>query len=595
MLTVRPNSYVNPTSLEFQDADRIPRPIQEILGKQSWPLTEYSKLQLVMDELVNKKLVTAAQIDWFPHELLHLCRLKHDDVSMEQLEKEIGTFLFRTVAAEYQRMGVKYIVDRKGRGLLGDEPGLGKTLQAIMLLLYYRAKLPAVIVCPALPKLTWLHELKQWFIYPYFKECIPRVSRLISDYLEPVQLLTSGKSLPSSRHKKWITVVSYDLLRNKDVFSFIADKVKPKILVVDECHYMKHSTAKRTKAVTQLETRVQHAFLLSGTPVSRYQDVFAQVHCLYPLYFPLFFYKSFEHWKASSQKYCGPHRAPFYFAEYFCQGTFRQQRMRYGGRKIWLPATGGASRADVLYSILSNHILIQRTQKTVLKDELLPVERIRYVMPNPAASQDLTVKKKTQDRKELKMYILELYNALAAIKELLAPHFLRYYLTLHGDDVKKIPKTLIWGHHRVVLDSVQTFCEENKIGFIRIDGGVPDKERVKLVEAFKTNSGVKVAILSLLACNTSLNLQVASVNIFMQLHWDVFQLDQAEKRANRKGQTKQVRSYYIICDDSLDKMLWQNITRAYKNATLLTQGSEDTFLAAFERFQATDGIDFIDN
>jgi SWI/SNF-related matrix-associated actin-dependent regulator 1 of chromatin subfamily A len=592
MLTVRPDSYIHPTCLEFEHAGSIPFAVQEVLGKQTWPLKEYEQLRTKVDECLAKKLLTPEQVDWFPHELLHLCRLPKQDTSMDRLEREIGSYLFRAISSDYQRQGVKYMVDRGGRGLLADEPGLGKTLQAIMLLLFYRSKLPAVIVCPALPKLTWQLELAQWLIYPYFEGCTPPLSRLINQYLDPVQVLTSGKSIPSSRLKKWVTIVSYDLLRNDQVFDFLQKRVKARILVVDECHYMKHSNAKRTQAVTKLAAKMDHVLLLSGTPLSRCQDLFAQVHCLHPAYFPLFFYKSFQHWKASAEKYAGPHRLPFYFAEYFCQGTFRQQRMRFGGKKIWLPATGGSCRQDVLHQILSNHILIQRTQKTVLKDELLPVERIRYVMPNPVKKQDLVIAKK--DRKELKMYVLELYNALAAIKEVLAPLFLKYYLSLH-DDGKTIPKTLIWAHHHVVMDSIQKFCEDNKIGFIRIDGTVPDKERVKMVEAFKVNNGVKVAILSLLACNTSLNLQVATVNIFVQLHWDVFQLDQAEKRANRKGQTKQVRSYYVLAEDTLDKMLWQNITRAYRNATLLTQGTEDKFLAAFERFQANSNNDDLDD
>lgn len=582
ILRIRPDSYAHCNAIGFQQAAQIPSPIQAILTKQDWPLKEYEDLRKKVDECLSKELLRPDQIDWFPHELIHLCRLPKRPTTNEELSREIGTYLFDQVASGYQRDGVKFLVER-GRGLLADEPGLGKTLQAIMLLLFYRHKLPAVIVCPALPKLTWQLELKQWFLYPYFSQCPPKASRLIGEYLDPVQVLTTAKKLPSSKLRKWITIVSYDLLRNEQVYDFIARKVRPKLLVVDECHYIKHEKAQRTKAVTKLAAEMKHVFLLSGTPLSRYQDLFPQLHCLYPEHFPLFFYKSFQHWKASETKYSGPHRLPFYFAEYFCAGTFRQQRMRFGGKKIWLPATGGISHQDVLHEILSEHILIQRTQKTVLKDELLPVERIRYVMPNPLAKQDLVAAGK-KDRKDLKMYVLELYNALAAVKELLVPLFLKYYLSLHQE--KKVPKTLVWAHHHVVLDAIQTFCEENKIGFIRIDGRVPDKERVKMVEAFKTQPGIRFAILSLLACNTSLNLQVATVNIFCQLHWDVFQLDQAEKRANRKGQTQQVRSYYLIAEDTLDKMLWQNITRAYRNATMLTQGSEDTFLAAFERYRA---------
>lgn len=595
MLRLRPNSYANPTSIDFQDAAEVPADIQQAIEKQSWSLKEYKELQTVLDTCLEKELIQKEDIDWFPQELAALCRhlsIRRQAITDTELENKIGTYLWQTIASEYQRQGVRFLVTRRGRGLVADEPGLGKTLQAIMTMLFYGWSCwPVVVVCPSLPKLTWELEFRQWLLLPYFHNCTPKIARLINDYLNFVHTLQTSKKIPTVAQSKnhWITIVSYDLLRNEDVYKYVTDTFKPKMMVVDECHYVKHEKAKRTKAVTNLAETCQHVLFLSGTPLSRCQDLYAQLHCLYPKFFPKFFYSSFKQYKKIENATNGPHRKAFYFAEYFCQGVYRQQRLRNGGAKIWVPSTGGISRQDVLHQILAEHILIQRTQKQVLSDQLLPVERIRYIMPyqkQPDDNNHVDGKDRKKDDVQLKYQLFELYNQLAGIKARMVPIFMQYYLSLYKDAVDGIPKTLIWAHHYEVLDAVQDFCKANDIGYIRIDGSVPYPERVKMVELFKEEKKIQVAILSLMACNTSLNLQVANVNIFFQLHWDIFQMQQAENRCNRRGQTKQVRSFYVLAQDTLDKMLWQLNTRAYKNATMLTQGAEERFLAAFKHFQA---------
>lgn len=576
MLTIRPDSYVQPKYLEFQNAERVSAKVQQEIGKQSWPIAEYALLQNKLDSCLAKGLVQSHDIDWFPQELINLCCLKRIDVTEEHLAREIGTYLYTQVASEYQRQGVKFIIERNGRGLIADVPGLGKTLQAIMIMWYYRRQWPALVICPALPKLTWVLELQKWLTVPYFPACPQPISRLITNYLAPIRVLQTSKQLPV--RNAWITVVSYDLLRSPEVFTYITKRLRPQVVVVDECHFAKHEKAKRTKAVTEVTASAKHVVMLSGTPMTHNQDMYGQVHCLYPEFFPRRFYNAYPHYLHAQKQ--PPHRRTFYFAEYFCAGTYRQQRLKYGGRKIWLPQTGGASRQDVLHQILTNHILIQRTQQVLAgtSDEVKEVERIRYVMPNPEKKQPLD----NLPKLDVKTAILELYHELAPIKALLVSPFLQYYFA----GLLPAKKTLIWGQHHVVLDAVADYCTENKIGYIRIDGSVPDKQRVQIVEQFKSDSRIKVAILSLLACNTSLNLQVAGVNIFMQLHWDVFQLDQAEKRCARRGQKEQVRSYYVIAQDTLDRLLWTNITKAYKNASLVTQGNADYFLAQIIKLAA---------
>lgn len=59
----------------------------------------------------------------------------------------------------FQRAGIKWVDDRNGRALISDEPGLGKSLQALGWTMLRREKaLPAIVLCPATLRINWLQE-----------------------------------------------------------------------------------------------------------------------------------------------------------------------------------------------------------------------------------------------------------------------------------------------------------------------------------------------------------------------------------------------------------------------------------------------------
>lgn len=60
----------------------------------------------------------------------------------------------------FQRAGVQWIDEMGGRALVGDQPGLGKTLQALGWIALRREKaLPAIVLCPATLKVNWYREV----------------------------------------------------------------------------------------------------------------------------------------------------------------------------------------------------------------------------------------------------------------------------------------------------------------------------------------------------------------------------------------------------------------------------------------------------
>ena len=78
--------------------------------------------------------------------------------------------------------------------LLGDEMGVGKTLQAISIAYLYRNEWPLLIITPASLKFTWKDELLNWL--PNFNPF-------------NIQIFKKGKDVINS--SKLVFIASYDM------------------------------------------------------------------------------------------------------------------------------------------------------------------------------------------------------------------------------------------------------------------------------------------------------------------------------------------------------------------------------------------------
>jgi SNF2 family DNA or RNA helicase len=92
----------------------------------------------------------------------YLSKFKYEDdeklgFNMMRIPETLRTKLF-----PFQRYGVEFGVNHFGRFLLGDEMGVGKTIQALAVASVYADDWPMVIICPKSLKLTWKYEIIKW-------------------------------------------------------------------------------------------------------------------------------------------------------------------------------------------------------------------------------------------------------------------------------------------------------------------------------------------------------------------------------------------------------------------------------------------------
>ena len=129
-----------------------------------------------------------------------------------------------------------------------------------------------------------------------------------------------------------------------------------KVIIADECHYLKNPRAARTKALLPLLKSARSAILISGTPaLSRPIELYTQLHALMP--------RMWQNEKDFSKRYCKPTK------EKTANGT-AAERKRYGAEKK------GASHTQELHIVLSNSIMIRRLKKDILQQMPKKVRRI---------------------------------------------------------------------------------------------------------------------------------------------------------------------------------------------------------------------------
>lgn len=81
-------------------------------------------------------------------------------------------------------------------------------------------------------------------------------------------------------------------------------------------------------------------------------------------------------------------------------------------------------------------------------------------------------------------------------------------------------KCIVFCHHLSMLNGIEEKLDALKISHIRIDGSTPAHTRQEACDVFQTNKNFNVALLSITACSTGLNLTAANTVIFAEIFWN---------------------------------------------------------------------------
>ena len=203
----------------------------------------------------------------------------------------------------HQRAGVKFLATAK-RALLADEPGLGKTAQAIRALKEIEAQgdeaFPALIVCPNTLKKNWAREFKTWYPDKTVQIIKGTASQRKKQFDTPADVyVINWESLRS--HSRLAPYGSVALARcpecggmsdkttlNKcEVHKRELNQIDFMAVIADEIHRSKDPKSKQTRALWAATGDAKIRFALTGTPIANdVVDLWSILHWISPTDWP---------------------------------------------------------------------------------------------------------------------------------------------------------------------------------------------------------------------------------------------------------------------------------------------------------------------
>lgn len=438
-----------------------------------------------------------------------------------------------TIPHKFQAECVREINYLKGRAIVACDPGLGKTLMAL-LYCKWKVKGPIVVICPADSKIHWAREAQ--------KHIGRRVE--ILNGMTPNQELTKG-------NKIW--VLNYDILGiprpGKPTWVSQLKKIKPEIIICDECHFLKNPAAKRSRGTKILCHRTPKILMLSGTPlVSRPMELWFQVHIVNPNLFP----SRHEYGVA----YCDGHLGGFGW-DY-----------------------SGASNLKRLHKILMNEVMVRRKKEEVLK-ELPP--KIRTVMPvvipKPQMSdyykavKDFLVWLEERDPAAAKRAITaERIVQLGYLKRLAAqgkiPIVNRIIESFLNDSRQKL---LVFAIHTKFIQALKS---KFKNDCIVVDGSIPTDKRQALYDKFNKSKNCPLLVGNLQAAGVVWSCTSSSTVYFAEMGWRPGDHIQAADRVRgiNRGTGVPVDERWIVAEDTIEVDLCKILQEKQKVLTSVLDG-----------------------
>jgi SNF2 family DNA or RNA helicase len=222
---------------------------------------------------------------------------------LRDLEIMPEDYAFNDDLFPHQRAGVEFLATAR-RALLADEPGLGKTAQAIrgLKMLHDRGEqvFPALIVCPNTLKKNWQREFEKWWPGVDVQVIKGTATQRRAQFEHPANVyVINWESLRT--HSKLASYGSIALSRcancgghdtrvtptKCEVHQRELNTIDFKSVIADEMHRSKDPKSKQSRALWAATGDADIRFALTGTPIANnVVDMWAILHWISPEEWP---------------------------------------------------------------------------------------------------------------------------------------------------------------------------------------------------------------------------------------------------------------------------------------------------------------------
>jgi len=122
-------------------------------------------------------------------------------------------------------------------------------------------------------------------------------------------------------------------------------------------------------------------------------------------------------------------------------------------------------------------------------------------------------------------------------------------------------KALIFTQMTKMLDVLESFLNLYGYTYCRLDGSTKPEQRQIMMQRFNTDPRIFCFILSTRSGGFGINLVGADTVIFYDSDWNPAMDAQAQDRAHRIGQTREVHIYRLVCADTIEENILKKATQ----------------------------------
>lgn len=440
----------------------------------------------------------------------------------------------------FQQAGVEYATRRRNT-LIADQPGLGKTPQAIAYCNTVGAK-RVLVLCPASIRLQWERMVRRWSTLPF-----------------PYHIYKIMGSRSGVHPEAQWTICSYDLARTPAIGAALAQGYYD-VLILDEAHYLRTVDAGRTRAVfgggegrtfEALATRCGSILALTGTPLpNRPREAYTLAR---GLCFDAIDWMS----KDSFEERFNPHQT--------ISGIDQQ-----GDPYVYTREEAG--RSGELQARLRANFMVRRLKREVMPQLHMPVFDLITVEETTAVKKALAAERLLDiDPDDTATFLKpdgKIDGHVAVVRRemgiAMAPQVADYIDMLidGGED-----KLVVFAWHTEVLDILEAAWRKH--GVLRIDGSTSMKQRQGRVDLFRTVPKHKVMLGNIQSMGTGVDglQEVCWHGLIAEPDWVPGNNEQAFDRLDRGKQRAQVQGDIFVAPRSIAEKVLASALRKLKGTT----------------------------
>ncbi|KAJ4382637.1 DNA-dependent ATPase fun30 [Didymella sp. IMI 355093] len=503
---------------------------------------------------------------------------------------------------DYQVVGLNWLnlLWQNGiSGILADDMGLGKTCQVIAFLSHLKEQgegRPTIIIVPGSTLENWLREFERFSRTINFQAYYGSQAERFEKQDDIRDNIETGNCD--------VIVTTYDLAYRKEDNAFLR-KCKPQICIFDEGHVLKNANTARYKSLMRITPKCR--ILLTGTPL---QNSLQELMSILGFLMPNVFYDKQDDSVQEMLQILFKHKAKV--TESDSHGSLLSAQRVQRARTMLTPFILRRKKAQVLKHLPKKTCRVEYceltdTQKTLYDEQLqkqrkilldraagLPVKDHANVMMKlrQAAIHPLLFRHRYTDDKIRKMSKaclredtfaesnpdiifeeLQLYqdyqcHSLAEkYPKALSRFSLKDHEWMDSGKVKTLlalvkkyqangDRALVFSQFTSVMDILGWVFNDHDVPYMRMDGSTPIAERQGLMDKYHNETDIPVFMLSTKSGGAGINLACANKVIIFDSSFNPQDDIQAENRAHRVGQTREVEVVRLVTKETVEEQIY---------------------------------------